>query len=428
MVRKRMEVIEMSLHYDGKFSKELSLNEVVQKYPDVPRLIALKIDLQRRGINYTDRALSVFNEDVHQVRGAALFGSRDSKLTPLPESIVLRDGTTVLTDPTPIEAKPYVVDFLDGKLVITDEGKVIEEVDYWYKPNFYNKITTKGTLMEHIVTVRPQRLQVMPSSYCHFWDNDKGCKYCDIVNHLKHQKSELGIPARLDPLEVGQVIKEALKQPGRFSSICLTAGSDTRGREPFDEEVDYYIKILKAIGENFTTKKFPSQLISTAFNEKQLIKLYEETGLTSYTADIEVLNEKLFNWICPGKAEWIGYKEWKNRLIKAVDIFGRGNVNTGIVSGVELAKPYGFTTEEEALKSTLEEAEYLASYGVSTVYVVWIPRPQSYFHDQKNASLEYYVQMARGLNALRKKYKLKIDFDDYRRCGNHPDGDLSRLL
>lgn len=409
-------------------NRELSLDEVVEKHPEVPRLIAIKMDVQRRGVHYTDGALSRLDKEVHQIRGATLFGSRDAKLTPLPESLILRDGTTVLTDPTPIEQNPYVVDFIDGKLVITDQGTIIEEADYWPKPDFYGKKTISGKPMEFVVTARPQRLQLMPSSYCHFWKNDHGCKYCDIVNHAKHQKSELGIPGKLKPAEASEVIKEALKQPGRFSSICLTAGSDTRGVEPFDEEVEYYVELLQVIGENFKTKKFPSQLIATAFNEKQLEKLYRETGLMGYTADIEVLNEYLFNWICPGKAEWIGYQEWKKRLIRAVDIFGPGNVNTGIVAGVELARPHGFSSESDALEATMEEAEDLATKGVSTIFMVWIPRPQSCFHDQKNASLEYYVSLAKGLHGLRKKYSLNIDFDDYRRCGNHPDGDLTRIL
>jgi hypothetical protein len=418
----------MTVNHASIIEKELTLDEVVEKYTDIPRLIIIKIDVQRRGVHYTDKALEKLDPSRHQIRGAALFGSRDNKLTPLPESLILRDGTTVLTDPTPLENNPYVVDYEDDRLVLKDNGKVIEEVEFWPKPDFYGKKTASGKPMEHIVTARPQRLQVMPSSYCHFWDNDHGCKYCDIVNHLKHQKAELGVPAKLNPKEVGEVIGEALKQQGRFSGICLTAGSDTRGKEPFDEEVEYYIELLKHIGQNFKTKKFPSQLIATAFTEKQLKRLYDETGLMGYTADIEVLNEELFIWICPGKAEWIGYKEWKNRLVRAVDVFGRGNVNTGIVAGVELAKPYGYKSEDEALKYTLEEAEDLASKGVSTIYMVWIPRPQSYLHDQKNASLEYYVRLAKGLHELRKKYSLGIDFDDYRRCGNHPDGDLTRIL
>ena len=83
----------------------------------------------------------------------------------------------------------------------------------------------------------------------------------------------------------------------------------------------------------------------------------------------------------------------KERLVSAVDIFGKGNVNSGIVGGVELAKPNGFKTEEEGLKHTLEEAEDLISKGVSVVYIVWVPRPLSFFKDQKNASLEYYVKL-----------------------------------
>jgi hypothetical protein len=40
------------------------------------------------------------------------------------------------------------------------------------------------------------------------------------------------------------------------------------------------------------------------------------------------------------------------------------------VGGVELAKPNGFNHENEAVRATLAEAEYLASHGVSTVYTV----------------------------------------------------------
>jgi hypothetical protein len=192
--------------------------------------------------------------------------------------------------------------------------------------------------------------------------------------------------------------------------------------------VDFYLEILQAVGRVFKPKKFPCQLMSTAFNEKQLSRLYEQTGVSSYVSDTEVLNERLFNWICPGKAKWVGYREWKRRLIAAVDIFGRGYVGTGIVGGVELAKPFGFTSEAEALSSTLDEAEDLASHGVTTVFIVWTPRPGSRFHDQKIPSLEYYVQLALGLHDVRKRYRLGVDFDDYRRCGNHPDSDLARLL
>jgi len=45
-----------------------------------------------------------------------------------------------------------------------------------------------------------------------------------------------------------------------------------------DREVDYYVETLQAVGRVFKTKRFPSQLIASAFNEKQLARLYAETA------------------------------------------------------------------------------------------------------------------------------------------------------
>jgi hypothetical protein len=405
-----------------------NLDEVAQRYPDVPRLIILKTDVQRRGVFYAEGALELLDEGLHQTTGTHIFGARDGKIAARPESLLLRDGSSIITTPTPLEENPYVVDVLDGEAWLFDDGRAIEPVDYWPAPAFYARTSRSGVPMKNIVSSRPQRLNIFPYRYCTFWNNGKGCAFCDIVSQLKKGKDELKIPARLDPIEVGEVIGEALKEQGRFSTVFLTAGSMVGGSRPFDDEVDYYVAILKEVGKNFRTHKFPSQMIGTAFEKSQLQRLFNETGLTSYTSDIEVLDEATFNRLCPGKAEWIGYKEWKKRLVDAVDVFGPGRVNTGLVAGIELAGPDGFRSEDEALERTLSEAEDLARQGVSTVFIVWSPRPDTPLGQYKNASLDYYIRLARGLHALRIKYRLPIDHDSYRNCGNHPDSDLSRLL
>src|SRR6266545_3371554 len=370
--------------------QEPSLDEVLARNPGFPRLVALKIDVQRRGVHYTDRAIAAVDPQREQ--------------------------------------GPYVVDAIDGQFWLVEGDEPIEPVMLWPKPAYYDRTTSSGIPMKYVVTARPQRLNIFQSSACHFWGNGNGCKFCDINTHGKQQKAELGIPTRLEPRDVSETIRAALEEPGRYTGICLTAGTDFRGAELFDREVDHYVEILQAVGENFRTRRFPSQLIGTAFSERQLARLHADTGLSSYTSDLEVLDERVFGWVCPGKAEKVGYREWKRRLVSAVGIFGRGNVGTGLVGGVELAKPHGFATEDDALAATLREAEDLASQGVTTVYIVWVPRPGSAFRDQRNASLDYYVGLAKGLHGLRVKYGLSADFDDYRRCGNHPDTDLSRLL
>jgi hypothetical protein len=135
----------------------------------------------------------------------------------------------------------------------------------------------------------------------------------------------------------------------------------------------------------------------------------------------------VFQWVCPGKAEKVGYHEWKRRLVSAVGIFGRGNVGTGLVGGVELARPNGFATEHDALAATLDEAEDLASHGVTTVYIVWVrglARSSATSGTRRSTTT---CGSRRGSTAPR-KYGPSVDFGDYRRCGNHPDSDPSRLL
>lgn len=404
------------------------LDDVAAEHSDVPRLIILKTDVQRRGVHYTDAALRLLDPSLHQVTGTHIRGSRDGQLHPRPESLLLRDGSSIITTPTPLEQDPYVVDGIDGLLWLRDGGDPIEEVEYWPRPDYYGRKTEKGLAYRNIVSARPQRLCIFPYRHCNFANEGEVCQFCDMVNQTKKGSRELGIPVRLDPEDVAEVVGAAIREPGRFSTMLLTAGSDPRGAEPFDREVDYYIEILQAIGRNFKAPKFPSQLIGTAFTKKQLERLYTQTGLMSYTSDLEVLDQRLFEWICPGKARWVGYQDWKKRLVDAVDIFGRGRVGTGIVAGVELARPNGHASEEEALARNLDEAQWLAQRGVTSVFIVWNPLPGTPLGDQRNASLDYYIRLAKGFHAIRKAHGLSVDFDDYRRCGNHPDTDLSRLL
>lgn len=404
----------------------LSYREVVEKYPEVSPFVILKIDLQRRGVTYSQAALSHANpsRDLMQVRN--IFNSVGEKPEGLaPASLLLRDGTSVLTGRRP--GNPYQVDYRDGRLVVLDGDDLIDEVEYWSKPDYVDKLTTSGKPMWQIATPRPQRLDINPYAYCHFWDDGKGCKYCNIASHFNKERKNNNKPIRLDPRDIEETVREAIKQPGRFAYIMLTGGSILEGNVLFDEEVQVYIEALQAIGQNFSTPRFPSQLISSAFNPDQLARLYEETGLMNFTSDIEVLNEEKFNWICPGKAAKVGYQEWKRRLVHAVEIFGRGHVNTGLVGGVETASPHGFTSEDDALHATLEEAEDLGRQGVSAVYCVWGPTKGSAFAKQKAPSLEYYVRLAKGLDDIRRRHELNVDMDNYRICGNHPDTDLSRI-
>ncbi len=409
--------------------EELSLDEVLKKYPLAPRIWALKVDVQRRGVIYTQAAKEKINPAIHQVNTGtiALFRTTQEYT---PESLILRDGSYLITNfdfnRETAFREPYIVDVIDDKIYITDKGEPLEEVWYWEKPDFYDKLASNGEPFHKYIQARPQRIDINLNQYCHFWDKPgEGCKYCPMTPcfKMRHQTTE-----REETAYIAEAVGEALKQKGRFSAILMTGGSILSGEHLFDDELKAYVELIKALGEFFEgNDRIPSQLISSAFDERQLEILYNETRLLTYTTDIEVLDREKFEWICPGKAHHVGYEEWKRRLIASVDYFGKGNVSSGVVLGTELATPNGFTSEEEAYKRVTEEAESIISHGIALAANVWRTSPGAIFAKQKNPSLEYFIKTYLEFDRLAHHYGVNPYTDDYRRCGAHPGMDLLRI-
>lgn len=408
--------------------KEPSLKEVQKKYSDLPKDWILKADMQRRGLDYTQKAIDRIDPSIHatnQSSGELLRANKDY----IPTGLIMKDGSYLVMcnfdyDTNAPQRDPYIIDEVDGKLVVVDQDEILLEIqDYWEKPDFYDVKASNGVPMGTYVQARPQRLDITAASYCHFWDKPgEGCKYCPMSPNYKlsGRKEEC-----YNLKYYGEAIKEALKEEGRNTSILITGGSILSGKEVLDDELELYINLLKEIGQNFEGR-FPSQLISSAFNKRQLQRLYDETGLLTYTTDIEVLNKELFEWICVGKANHIGYEEWKKRLYDAVEVFGEGNVTSGVVLGVELAKPKGFQSEDEAFHAIIQEAEEIISHGVALAANIWRPAPRSILQNQDTPSLDYFIRSYREFNRLQKKYIKNPYTDDFRRCGAHVGLDLMR--
>ncbi|MBI4297394.1 MAG: radical SAM protein [Chloroflexi bacterium] len=412
----------------------MSFKEVAAKYPDVPRLVIRKIDAGLRGVAMTDRAMeraresnSVFEDEGEPggerapwklgggtFRDGSSFLGSDFTLIGPGRPALLRGGLV-----------PYSLDIIGEKLMLVDGEEPVEEVYLDTIPDYYGKKTSRGTPMHHIVHSDSDCLKLNPHSYCQAWSEGQPCKFCFATGR---RRGSQGPKTDADLEDIYETVSEALKEPGRWTEMHLVAGSDPAGATPYENEANSYIAVLKTLKRCFGGKGLPVRLVSSAFPEKTLVRL-REAGAAIVGPNLEVWDEKLFEWICPFKAKYFGRQYWIDSLVAAVKVFGRGNVRTQWVGGAEMAQPYGFKTMDEAVASTLEGTEFLARHGVSARLNILRVRQDSAFYGQKQAqpSLEYCVKLSVGIRDIRRKYGLGVALSDYRSETTRPDVDLSRL-
>jgi hypothetical protein len=398
--------------------------KLCRTYPDLSPFVLLKISMVWYGAVLTETALDRLQEPDYcfgKLEPFAIqFDGRPANKV-MPGGILLRDATYVYINYGETYENPYQIDWDDeqGEFLLRDEDGIIDTVDFVPRPDFFGKITSKGTPMEAVADARAQKLIFTAFQKCRLWEGKDQCHFCAFFTG----RYSLG---EVDCEEIYETVREALKEPGRFSEIYLSGGTDFSGEPPFSVEIERYIRVLQAVGRNFQGR-FSSQLMAPAYPHQALKRIYEETGLTSYCPNIEVWDKHLFQTLCPGKEKWIGYEEWIRRTLDAVEIFGKGKVCTQVVAGAELARPYGFKTEDEAIKSNFEGCEFFAKNGVICLSTIWRPHRASRLGFQPMPSLSYYVRLAKGFHEIRKSYGLISTNDDYKHCGNHPDSDLERL-
>ncbi len=404
--------------------KRAEWEKACREYPDLSPFVLLKMSMVWHGAVLTEATLDRLQEPDYcfgklEPFGISFGGRPADKV--MPGGILLRDATFVYINYGENYRDPYQIDWDAGRgeFLLKEGEDVIDTVDFVPRPQFFGKTTSKGTPMEAVAEARAQKLILTAYQKCRLWEGGKQCHFCAFFTG-GHSLGEV------DCGDVYETVREALKEPGRFSEIYLSGGTDFGGEPPFSREVERYIRVLQAIGRNFSGR-FSSQLMAPAYSRKVLEHIYKETGLTSYCPNIEIWDKKLFQKLCPGKEQWIGHDEWVRRTVDAVEVFGRGKVCTQVVAGAELAGPWGFETVDEALKSNLEGCEFFAKNGVIFLSTIWRPHRASRLGYQPMPPLDYYIRLAKGLHEIRKRYGLLSTNDDYKHCGNHPDSDLERL-
>ncbi len=407
-----------------------------RKYPGVPAEVILKEDLLRRGMTFTDAAMEAARgcrTQAYYLFSYNISGHHDLKegmSTAAPEDIIFRGGTrgmkrtwirVVLNN-----ASPYVVDVVDGTTMLCENGVPLAEVVYPSKPEYYGKTFADGMRYEQVVPLLYNSYAFITTfRACHYWGDKEECRFCDINYNLRELRKLTGDHVTADAIKdvskVVEVLAAMAAEPDpakRMLTILMTGGSIVRPlRGGPDNATDFNLPYVEAIRERLG-RRVPIVMI-TESQPLENVKRFRNAGVTSHNANLEVWDKRLFQIIAPGKAKYIGYDTWVRRLVEAVAIMGEGGVSPNMVSGVEMAQPWGFATVPEAVRSAREGFEFLMSQGVIPHLDTWCVEPGTVLAGHPPVPLDFLIQADLAWYETWRKYKLP-PFAGYGPVGGGP--------
>lgn len=393
------------------------IEDLVERYPDIPVEAIVKEDLLRRGMAWSPTALEAaarFKRKAYFIFSFDMVPMEEMKqkeFAKAPEEIRMAGGPYDFS-PTIVSvrlnpASPYCVDSGEKSLVLKLDDRVLARIELQKSPEYYNRTLKSGKPITDIAPTIEWGYLLYLTTFrlCQYQGPEEACQFCDINKNYRQQKKS-GRP--YTPVKSVEEIVEALEiiasTDQHSKAYTVTGGSITAKLEGMSE-IDFYVRYPEAIEKKWP-KRWISKVVVQALPKDEAWRLLD-AGVQIYHPNFEIWDKRLFELYCPGKARHVGRDEWIKRILDAAKVFGPDRVIPNFVAGVEMAPPDGFGSVDDAIASTAEGLDFFMSYGISPRFTTWCPEPMSVLgKDQRGAPLEYHVRLLQVYRDTRARYSL----------------------
>jgi len=400
------------------------VESLIERFPNVPREAVLKEDLLRTGIAFDDAALSDNLDGEVKPKSYFIFSFDQKPLAELGEAARRRPPEEIALTGGPYDLRRTIVSVRvnpgsryrvglneDGSLGLALEGRPIADVALPPMPEYYRHTLANGkTVMETAPTIQwGYLIYLTVLRLCQYFGAKEECGFCDINHNWRQHKREgrpyTGVKPVADVLEALALI-DRYDTERTSQAYTLTGGSVTSTVDGL-AEADFYGRYAQAIQERFPGR-WIGKVVAQALPRAD-VQRYKDYGITIYHPNYEVWDKRLFELISPGKQRYVGREEWHRRVLDAAEVFGARFVIPNFVAGVEMAKPFGFTTVDDAIASTTEGLDFFMGHGVTPRFTTWCPEPTTPLgrDNPDGAPLEYHVRLLEAYRDALVRHGLK---------------------
>ncbi|MDO8670910.1 MAG: hypothetical protein Q7O66_05700 [Dehalococcoidia bacterium] len=406
------------------------VDELQEKYANIPREIIIKWELLRGGI----RESAVLDRVSDWLRPTGQYQSRDIDVTMTeiarkrpdtvrpgyimrPRDLYMKNGISVQTRRDSGSAYE-VMDLGSGGFGIFEGEEKVEDVYFPAAtvPWAEEPLTGKGSPVTSLVKLNRVCFKIGAMRYCEYFARGEQCKFCNFnATQDDARASGADVPIYIDLDETVEAYEIIGSQVRLLEGFFQMGGLKSR-----EQEMKLQLSFLEKIASAIPYKPFLS-MGTQPMSRKDLQRL-KNAGLDSTTLNLEVWDPRLYDEILPGKAKWIGRERVLAALLDAVDILGAGNVGTSLVGSVTLMPANGHKTWQEARDSHIEGNRWLIKHGVFPhFHAIRLGVGSIYGDDRANrarlAPIEYYLDLALAHHEAMMEYDLYAKYNrKFMRC------------
>jgi radical SAM protein (TIGR04043 family) len=222
----------------------------------------------------------------------------------------------------------YILTAYDGRSQISlmDFQKILPDItiNLLPMPLFSNEKNCEGIPYSKIALMHGDRtIATTINQRCILWRTNEQCKFCAIEQSVESGSTIVHKTGD----QIADAIQAARVENSEYGShITLTIGSQVNE----DQTVEQYGKVIRTLRQRYPD--LPIHIQCEPFENLNLLQVLKDTGVTTVGIHLEILDDLIRSYICPGKAKKpksLYYTNWE----RAVEIFGSNQVSTFLLTG-----------------------------------------------------------------------------------------------
>ena len=309
----------------------------------------LKAIILTNGITFTSKAIKKSIKDGAKGQNL-IYNMPINSSNTRPQEILIRsvedNYEVVVSCVAPNSKEPVILDTdITGELIAVYKGEVFGGVDIAYikTPEYYTKQLSSGENVKDFVSACGlDELNIIPWRGCAI---SKGCRFCGINSFIGDDVSAQKISSNHNFWEkikgkyivnLKEAIQIALKSEcyAEHAHVILIAGNLK------NDDLNYESLVFSDLAREIqplVAEKSAEGIVAvlTPPQSFEMIDLLFESGISKVVFNLEAITEEGFHKYCPGKSD-LGYQFFIERLQYALKVFGKGNVWTNLVYGLEM--------------------------------------------------------------------------------------------